>query len=359
MTLPIPTPSVIAQRFAAGLSQQIFTATDGTQVKLDATAPATLEQALSVLLALGDYETYLYARDIGIELMVTTATENGLLPQHAAIWGVPRMGATSAVGNFIVQSSANTNVTLQAGTLFTVDGTAQWSVIADTTIAPNATASVAVRAVASGTSGNLAPNTTAQLVSPVSGIQSVSSDQTGLTGGAPIEAVESWRTRIIDIIRNPPGGGTDQDYQRWARSAGAAYVSVAPQFLGRGTVAIFVAMSGGAQANDAQIQVIQDYIDTVRPVRANATVIPAQIVPQNPVIALNPDNAALREAVKTAMTAYYLSLGIGGKIYVQGIGGIIANAAGGTNDVLSPIVDIQLAANQMAVLGSIQWGSYA
>jgi len=184
----IPTPSALAQRFAAALAQQQFIASDGTLVTLDALAPATLESALAILSGLTDYEAYLYLRDQLLELMVTTATEKGLLPQHAQIWRTPREGATAAIGNFIVSSTANSDATLPIGTLITVDGSVQWSVTVATTIAAGASASVPVQATVTGTAGNLAANTSGTLVSPVAGILSVISDQDGLAGGATSRA---------------------------------------------------------------------------------------------------------------------------------------------------------------------------
>ncbi|EHH69533.1 baseplate J/gp47 family protein [Gluconobacter morbifer] len=126
-----------------------------------------------------------------------------------------------------------------------MDGSAQWAVTSAVTIAAGASASVCVQATVAGTSGNLAANTAGTLVSPVAGISSVVSDQNGIAGGAPIEAVESWRARIIDAIRTPYGGGTSADYEKWATAAGAAYVNVVLGWLGRGTVGVIVAMSGG------------------------------------------------------------------------------------------------------------------
>ncbi|WP_336947400.1 baseplate J/gp47 family protein [Asaia sp. HN010] len=357
MTLTIPTPNALAQRFAAALAQQVFTASDGTQVRLDATAPSTLEQALSILLALADYETYLYARDIGLELMVKTATEQGLLPQHALEWGVPREGASAAVGNFLVQSSATDAITLPAGTLFTVDGSAQWGAMNATTIAAGAVASIAVGATASGISGNLAANTTAQLVSPIAGVQSVTSDQDGIAGGAPIEPVESWRARIIDRIQNRAGGGTQPEYTQWAIEAGAAYVNVVRWWLGTGTVGVIVAMKGGVAATPAQIAAIQAYIDARRPVRANVTVIAASIVPQSITIILNPSTPAAQQAVVSALTKYYLAEGIGSTIYVEGLEAQIAGAAGDQNTLVLPASNQSFTPAELPVLGTVTWQS--
>lgn len=353
MTLPIPAPATLAQRFAAWLAQQSFVASDGTTVRLDATAPQTLEQALSIVSALDLYQIYIYARDIGLELMVTTATEGGLLPQHAKIWGVPREGAVAAIGNFVIQSIANSDVTLPAGTMITVDGSAQWTISAAVTIAPNAAVSVPVVATETGVSGNLAANTAAQLVSPISGIATITSDQSGITGGAPIQPVEAWRAAIIAAIRNPPGGGTKADYVKWATSAGAAYVNVVSQWLGRGTIGVIVAMTGGVAPSPAQIAAMTAAIDKVRPVRANVTIAAAVIVPQPLTITLNPNTQAAQAAVTAALSSFYLSQGIGATLYIEAIESVIATVAGNRNTLVSPVSDQTLAVNQMAVLGQI------
>ena len=351
MTAAIPTPAQIARRFAAGLAQQTFVASDGTSVTLDATAPSTLEQALSILMALGDYETYLYLRDIGLELMVTTATEAGLLPQHAQIWGVPREGATAAVGNVVVACSSA--VAIPQGTLLTVDGSAQWSVNTATSIPAGATASLSVTATAAGTGGNLAANTALTLVSPLAGVQSVTSDQEGIAGGAPIEGVESWRARIIDAIRNPVGGGNPADYTRWATDAGAAWVNVVREYNGLGTVGVIVLLSGPAVPTSAQVAAIQAYIDARRPVRGNVTVYAGVIVPQAVTVALSSNTVAAQAAVQAALVPYILSVGLGGKIYVQGIESAISSVAGSANDLIVPMSDTQLAPNQFPVLGAL------
>jgi len=358
VTLPIPTPAALAQRFAAGLSQQTFVASDGSSVTLDATAPQTLEQALSVLYALGDYEAYLYMRDIARELMPTTATDVGLLPDHARVWGKPRLSATSAIGYVVI--AASSSLTIPQGALITVDGSAQWSVDAAISISAGSAASVSVTATAAGISGNLAANSAAQMVSPIAGVTSITTDQDGLTGGGPIEPVESWRSRILSAIRSPVGGGTIADYRSWAINAGAAYVNVVRAYGGAGTAGVIVAMSGPTAPSAAQVAAVQLAIDGQRPVRGNVTVYAASIVPQALTIALSPDTVSAQTAVTAALGPVFVAAGIGGsasggKVTIAAIEAAIAAVAGTDNDLVSPTSDIVLAADQMATLGTITW----
>ncbi|MFT9399804.1 baseplate J/gp47 family protein [Acetobacter sp.] len=353
MSWAIPTTRTLAQRLAASMLAQQFTAADGTTVRLDPNAPHTLENVLGVVWALALSEVYSAVRDQLLEMMVTTATVNGLLPQHAEMWGVPRNPATSAVGNVLI--TASSDVTLPIGTAIVSDGSLQWLVVTATTILSGTTAPVPVQANTTGTIGNLAAGTDLTLVSPVAGVTSVVVDDQGLAGGAEIEAAENWRERIIDRIRNPPAGGSAADYEQWSRDAGAQYVNVVPGALGLGTVGIYVAMAGPTVPTAAQVAQIQSYIDSLRPVRGNATVIAAVLVPHTPVIMLNPDTASARTRITQELASYYPSKGIAARLYVAEIISVLATVNGVGNDLLSPTEDEQLAQNQIAILSGVDW----
>lgn len=353
MSVSIPTPEALAQRFAAALAQQRFVAADGTSVQLDATAPATFENALAILSALSNYEVYLYTRDQILEVMVTTATADGLLPQHAEMWGVPRNPAVAAIGSVLV--SVGADVDLPVGTACVSDGSVQWLVTAATTIPAGTTASVSVRANTTGTIGNLAAGAGLTLVSPVAGVTAVVVDAQGLAGGADIEAVASWRARIIERISNPRGGGTAAEYRQWAKDAGAAYVNVVPDWAGFGTIGVIISMPGPVAPTDAQIAAVQAHIDNVRPVRGNVFVVAAQIVKRNPVIRLSPDTLSARSKIIADMQAFYPQQGIGGTLYVEAITQVILADNGVQNALISPAMDEVLPANAQAVLGQITW----
>lgn len=353
MTLPIPTTLTIAQRLAATMLQQQFVAADGTTVRLDPNAPHTLENVLVVVWSLALSEAYSVMRDQMLELMVTTATENGLLPDHGEMWGVPRKPASQAVGNVLV--TADANCVLPIDTALVSDGTVQWVVTTATAIPSGETVAVPVQANTAGVVGNVVAGASLTLVSPVAGVTTIIVDGQGIAGGAAIEDVEIWRARIIASIRNPIGGGTEADYERWARDAGAAYYNIVAGWLGSGTVGIVVSMSGPVAPTDAQVSKIQSYIDGVRPMRGNAYVVPVQIVPRDMTIKLSPDTATARLQIQEQLAAYYPSRGIGGQIHTEEIDGIISTINGSSNTLVQPATDETLANNQQAVLGNIVW----
>lgn len=355
MSMTIPTPDQLAKRLATSLSRQVFYDADGNPVRLDATAPGTFEQVLAAALGLGDYETYLFLQGRALEFLPSTATvgNGGLLPQHADIWGVPRIGPQAAVGHVVI--TAGQAVTVVQGALLTVDGSVQWALNEAVTIPAGGSASVAVTCTTTGTGGNLPGNTTLTLVQPVAGVSTVVTDQDGLAGGTDIEAVESWRGRIIDKIRNPYNGGTVHDYQSWALAAGASTVNVVPSYTGAGTVGVIVGMSGPRVPTADEVGRVQAYIDEQRPVRGNATVYPVELVPQTPVVRLGLDNQPNREAVTAAFAAIFNGVGIGGTLYVEALQAALYDTVGPKSAVLAPTADVSFAAGQMPVMSGLTW----
>lgn len=359
MTLSIPTPAEIAERFCTYLDGRQFTADDGSLVTLDARAPNTFENVLAAVHAMGLYELYLTVQQLAKELFIQTATLDGLLPMHADTWGVPRQGATTAIGYVLL--TASQTVLVPAGTELTVDGSVRWITTQAVSVPAGSNGTpVPVQAETAGAAGNLAANTSLTLVSTVAGISSATVDGSGMAGGADIEEVEAWRSRILLRVRQRAAGGTVAQYTGLATDAGAGSVKVVPGWLGANTVGVIVLMPGPTVPTVAQVAAIQSYIDARRPVRGNVTVVAGQIVAQNPVISINPDTQAARALIQGTVAAYYAGVGLGGWLYVSNLSDAISSVAGETSHFISqPTTDSQLPANQAPILGAIAWGSVA
>lgn len=362
MTLAIPTPAELAERFCTYLDGRSFTADDGSVVTLDGRAANTFENVLAAVHAMGLYELYLTVRQLAREMFIQTATLDGLLPMLADTWGVTRKGATTAAGYVLFNAPTSTaDVIVPAGTQLTTDGTITWSTTTAVTVpAGSAATSIAITAGAAGTAGNLTANTALTLVSAVAGISGVRVDASGIAGGADIEDVEAWRSRILLRVRKRSATGTKAQYEELAADSGAAYVNVVQNWLGNNTAGIIVLMPGPTVPTADQIAKIQAYVDANRPVRANVTVVPGAIVMQNPTISLNPDTQSARTLVQAAVAAYYASVEMGGWLYVSALSDAISTVAGETSHFISaPTQDTRLAANQVAALGTITWGNVA
>jgi uncharacterized phage protein gp47/JayE len=143
---------------------------------------------------------------------------------------------------------------------------------------------------------------------------------------------------------------------------------------GPGTVRVFPLMfdlyaNGIPQAAD--VQRVQDYIETVRPSGAKVTVAAAIAVPVNIIITgLSPNTAAVQDAIVAELTDMFRRLSRVAGVDVQ-LGSMpylayptsfsrswiwqaIANATGEERHVVaSPTADIVLLPGQMATLGSV------
>ena len=359
MTLVIPTPNELAERFCTYLDGRSFTADDGSVVTLDGRAANTFENVLAAVHAMGMYELYLTVRQLAREMFIQTATLDGLLPMHADTWGVPRQGAKAAIGYVLL--SATQAVPVRAGAGFTGEGGSGWRRTRAATMPAGSNGTpVPVQAETSGAAGNLAADTTLTLVSAVAGISGVAVDGSGLAGGFDIEEVEAWRSRILLRVRQRSAAGTVAQYTELADAAGAGSVNVVPGWLGEHTVGVIVLMPGPVVPTAAQVATIQSYIDAKRPVRGNVTVVAGQIVTRNPTISLNPDTVNARALVAGAVSTYYAGIGLGGWIYTSQLSDAISSIAGEVSHFVSdPTADEQLAANQAPVLGAIVWGSAA
>lgn len=361
MTLAIPTPAELAERFCTYLDGRQFTADDGSLVTLDGRAANTFENVLAAVHAMGLYELYLTVQQLAKEMFIQTATVGGLLPMHADTWGVPRKAASAAVGYVLLASSSAQDVVVPAGTEFTVDGSVRWTTSAAITVPAGSNGtSVLVQAQTSGTTGNLAAGKNLTIVSTVVGITSAAVDEAGLAGGLDLEEVEVWRSRILLRVQQRAAAGTSAQYQQDASDAGAGYVNVVPGWLGNNTVGIIVLLAGPIVPTAAQIATIQAYIDARRPVRGNVTVVPGEIVSQSPTISLNPDTQTARAQVQAAVASYYAGVKMAGWLYVSDLSDAISSVTGEISHFISvPNTDTKLEANQVPVLGTITWDTVA
>lgn len=279
------------------------------------------------------------------------------LDRWADIWGVTRTAATFTKGSVtftgLAGSSipAGTKVRRADGVEFEVD---IGVVFVTTSIAANVTA------VTAGAAGNTDSGTEVTLVSPISGVDSTATAG-ALTGGADQEGDDALRARMLKRIQEPPHGGAEHDYEQWALSiSDVTRAWVFPEHLGVGTVGVtFVVddLPTGPIPDAAKVTEVQDYLDTVRPVTADATAFAPTAVPLNPQITLTPNTAEVQAAVEASLEDMVRRDAVpGGTILVSHLREAISIAAGETNHVLnSPSADVTHTTGQLATLGTITW----
>ena len=148
---------------------------------------------------------------ISRQIIIDTA-EAEFLERWASIWGVQRLAATPATGT-ITFTVAPGAADIPAGTLVqTLDGT-QFQTTADITVS-GLQATTTVTAVAPSAASNGYAGQTANLVTPVLGVQTAA--VLGLlAGGGDLESDDSLRERLLNRIQQPPQGGDANDYGQW------------------------------------------------------------------------------------------------------------------------------------------------
>src|SRR4029077_19696830 len=103
-----------------------------------------------------------------------------------------------------------------------------------------------------------------------------------IDGGTDTETDEQLRSRILHRIRNPPMGGAIADYVTWALAVpGVTRAWAAPE-QGVGTITVRFLMDdlradddGWPTSND--LQIVDDYIDKMRPVTVKDSYVLAPI----------------------------------------------------------------------------------
>jgi uncharacterized phage protein gp47/JayE len=300
---------------------------------------------------------YGYLEWLARQIILDTADDE-FLERHASVWGIVRKPATPAVG--AVEVTGNEGAAIPVGsTLVRPDGV-QYLTESEAWIV-DGSATIYLSAVLPGQAGNAAPGGQLSFDTPINGIQARTTiGPDGMTLGTDIEPDADLRARLLLRIQEPPHGGAAHDYIAWALSVpGVTRAWVYPNELGLGRVTVrFVRDNDLSLIPDtAEVQAVQDYIDTVRPVTARTTVVAPVPVPLNFVIDIAPDTPGVRLAVEEELRDLIRRESAPGVMILLSHINEAISLAGGEHDhyLLSPTANIPHAAGEMAVFGSITW----
>jgi uncharacterized phage protein gp47/JayE len=238
--------------------------------------------------------------------MPDTATE-GDLDRVAKAYGVTRKQADKAVGEVTFTGTPGTvigaavPVSTQAGFVFLTDALA--------TIAAGGTVTVGVTAAQPGTRGNVSAGSVAVVPISVAGVDSITNSQP-MAGGADAEDDDSFRERLLLKIRLPSASGIESDYVRWAREVqGVEDARCAGLWDGPGTVKVIIAGAGMQPADSETLERCEDYLETVRPIGAQITVVSVESVVVNiaatVTLSAGYTLAVVKDAFSTAIQAYF------------------------------------------------------
>jgi uncharacterized phage protein gp47/JayE len=335
MPWPTPVPGDISNRGAAIYEQAL--------PGIDARNPNTVATTNTRITEMAMQDLYFFQSDVALELMVDTAVAN--LPRHAAIWGVPRVQPSVALGNVVINVLAA--CTIPAGIALSYSGSAVTyiSTAAVVVAAPGA-ASIPVVASAAGSAGNLAPGSILTLTSPQANVSPLTGtvDSNGITGGADLQSLAAWRAAIIAQIQSEPAGGSAADYVAWALAAlpNVALAACPAGASGGGVVSVVIAMTGLVAPTSGQLAAVQAYINARRPVTANVTVYGVVLNPVNVTLHVSPNTAAVQAAALAALKlSFAQDAAIGGTTYVTRLDAAISSSDGEVyHEMAAPAADV-------------------
>ena len=290
------------------------------------------------------------------------------LERWAEIFGLSRVPASYASGQFSL--TGTDGASLPSGAVIRRGDGVEYVVTTGATIAAGV-ATVEARAVLAGSDGNAPDLYPVRLGSANVGIAAEVLASGEISGGADAESDDALRARLLSRMRQPPQGGSKNDYAQWALTVpGVSRVWVSPEEMGIGTVSIRfmmddarAAFSGAPQGTDSpaatgdQLAVFE-YIEAVRPVTAEVFVLAPTLVPVPVEISnLTPDTPEVRAAISESLKLMFFNIAAPGvSIPVSKIWEAISTATGESSHILTlPAADVAFGVGEIGVLGVVTY----
>ena len=306
------------------------------------------------------------------QLFATKADTEGL-ELIGSEYGIARKAAVKAIGEGVA-TGVNGTVIPADTELQSTDGQV-YIIDSDVTIALGV-ATVDFTAEIAGADGNDDAGVVLSFVSPIVSIDStITVSASGITGGTDIEEDDDYRLRILARKRQPPHGGAEFDYEVWAKEISGVTRSWSfPQYMGAGTIGVAFTRDEDVSIipNLAQRTVVYDYIiehddpstgETIGiPVTAEPGFFVVELFKLVVAISINisPNTVAVQAAVRQQLEdLFYREGGPGETIYLSEVSEAISLAIDEQKHTLvSPVVDITAAVNQVHVLGILTFSDY-
>jgi uncharacterized phage protein gp47/JayE len=315
----------------------------------DSVSPQSIEMALA------------YANlDRVLSLGFAPTTEGTYLDYRAQEHGVERNDAVKSAGT--VTFFGDNGTTIPAGSIVATGAGIQFENEAEVTIGAGGTVDAAVTATEAGVAGDVAIGTINSIPVSISGVSGVT-NAAEITGGADEESDPALLIRLFEHVREPATSGNKYHYKQWAKDVdGIGDAHVLPEWDGNGTVKVVLLDTEKEPASAALVTDVTDYVEEVRPIGAEVTVVAATGVSINVVATLTLDIgytvSGVQDAIEEAIGAYltgiafqqdYVSYGrIGSKILE--VTGVLDYSALTVNGATS---NVSISDTQVAVLGTV------
>lgn len=295
----------------------------------DAAVPNSVLRVMADSNAALAHLTLLYLDWLSKQIMIDTA-EAEWLDRFGNIWVNGRKAATFATGTATFTGDIGT--VIPDGTVLQSSAGVQYQTTEEITLGAGPT-SVELVALDPGSSGNQVGGASLSPQSAISGVES-NAVVVSISGGLSIESDDSLRSRILDRIRQPPHGGSANDYVQWARDVPGVTRAWAKMEAGLGTVTVRFMMDDdrapyGLPLED-DIEAVREYIDERRPVSVRDVYIISP-TPRFITVAignLSRSDASVRAAIEVSLKKMFLrKASPGGTMYRSWIGDAVSSAA--------------------------------
>lgn len=320
--MPWITPTLKEARI---LTRDFITARMGSQTMV----PNSLMRYLSDSNAGLAHLTMVYIDWLAKQLMPDTA-ETEWLDRFGQIWVGGRKDATYASGEVLLSGTPGTVV--PAGSVLRSSAGLEYQTSAPVTLGNGATTPVQVGALSPGSLGNQAEGDVITFAAPIEGVSGQASVKS-VSGGFERENDDSLRDRVMDRIRQPPHGGSANDYVQWARSVPGVTRAWAAMEMGLGTVTVRPmfdedrAPYGLPQQSD--LDDVAEYIDPLRPVSVRDVYVVAP-VPRFITVAIGDlrfNDEGVRASIEANLKKMFLRNAAPGKpMYRSWIGDAVSSA---------------------------------
>jgi Baseplate J-like protein. len=247
-----------------------------------------------------------------LNLGFADTTYGEYLDRRAAEQGLTRKPAVKSTGRLTFSGPEGTVIPI--GTRVSTEGETPVYFVTTTegTIA-GGTVTVDAEAEVGGVNGNVGAGKITVVLGDLSGVVTVTNTEP-FTGGIDEETDEELYERYKEKVTRPITSGNKYQYEAWAKEiAGVADARCYPRWNGNGTVKVVVVDSEKRSPSAQVIQAVADYIEEVRPVLADVTVVGVTEVPINISVTVtlsagaNPSD--VEAGIRENITEYFKKIG--------------------------------------------------
>lgn len=293
------------------------------------------------------------------EQVIWDRAEGTYLRRWAGIFGLAPFPAQPATGQITVTGTNGT--VIPAGTQWSREDGTLYRSTAEATIAGGSVA-VSVEAVEAGAAGDVDAGVELTITAPIAGADSIATvSGANMDDGSDEETDAELRGRLLQRLDQPPAGGGEGDYVRWARSipgVSRAWARGGAPKLGWVTVFFVRDAEDPITPSPAEIEEVEDVVLAAAPLHmTDKIVVSAPAIQALSVeVQISPDTAEIRASVVERLVDLVLEKAEpgpagGGLFYVAWLQRAIGRAAGLDYHVLvSPAADVVVAAGALPTI---------